>query len=190
MADIANTPRADHPNDTITSVTDCILGLKPAIDDDELPGFTSLIDDWFSPDVDVDQEQFVQRFLRVFKSSEKDFTYEAVLGDYDKDIQSIFNDFVDGKINAAEAGQRYHPFTVQKIPQNKGIFRKGGLASVVPGERNIFEDQLNLLAATPTSIPSRIRQLIVKIVPGLKDAKNALYVPVSPTGVPFPDFQN
>lgn len=166
-------------HDSCTSVTDCILGLRSKIDDKELPGFTSLIDDWFDPNVKVDSEQFIRRFLHVFKQSDKDSTYEKILGDYDSDLQDIFNDFVDGKINADEAGQRYNRATASKIPHRQGDLLKGGLETVISGEPNILTEPINLLRAAPTSIPSRIRGLFAKIFPKLKDPKRALYVPVS-----------
>ncbi|KAK5242586.1 hypothetical protein LTS06_011426, partial [Exophiala xenobiotica] len=84
---MADTSDLHHWHNSTTSVTDCILGLKKNIDDDELPGLGHLIDDWFDPHVPVDEEQFVQRFLRVFKQSDKDFTYEKIIGDYDDEVQ-------------------------------------------------------------------------------------------------------
>lgn len=178
MADPQAINHGDHQHDSITSVTDCILGLREKIDSKALPGFTELINDWFDPDVEVNQEQFFRRFLHVFKQTDQDSTYEKILGDYDPQVQNIFNDFVDGKINAQEAGERYHPFTIEKIPKRQGDSRKGGLAGVVPGEPNILSEPINLLKAAPTSIPSRIRAFAAKIVPSLKDPKRALYVPV------------
>lgn len=100
---MAENPDQKHWHHPDTSVTDCILGLRKNIDSDELPGLTSLIDDWFDPDVPVNEEQFVRRFLHAFKQSSKDFTYEKILGDYDDDVQGIFNDFVDGKLDAQQA---------------------------------------------------------------------------------------
>jgi hypothetical protein len=170
-------PHGDHTHDSITSITECILGLKEKADDKELPGFGGLIDDWFNPDVDVDEEQFVRRFLRVFKQSDKDFTYEDILKGYDDDIQGIVNQFVDGEINAKEAAERYSPFTTLKVP--KGVVQKRGLANIIPGERNILEEHTALLKALPTSIPSQIRGLVAKIAPSLKDPKEYLYIPVS-----------
>ncbi|KAJ9610462.1 hypothetical protein H2200_005239 [Cladophialophora chaetospira] len=167
----------DHQHDSITSVTDCILGLREKIDDKELPGLTGLIDDWFDPHVDVNSEQFLRRFLHVFKASDQDFTYEKIVGDYDDDLQGVFNDFVDGKINADEAGQRYNRATADKVPRKQGDVRKGGLGSIIAGEPNILSEPINLLLAAPTSIPSRIRAQIAKVFPKLKDAKRALYVP-------------
>ncbi|EXJ78164.1 hypothetical protein A1O3_09325 [Capronia epimyces CBS 606.96] len=165
-------------HDSISSVTDCILGLKEKIDDKQLPGFTELIDDWFDPDTEVDQEQFVRRFLHVFKASDQDSTYKQIIGDYDDQIQGVFNDFVDGKINAQEAAKRYHPYTVEGLPKKLGTFRKDKeLSSIIPGERNALEEHSALLKALPTSIPSRIRSLIAKIVPALKFPARALYVP-------------
>lgn len=169
----------DHQHDSITSVTDCILGLREKINDKELPGLTKLIDDWFDPHVDVNSEQFLRRFLHVFKESDQDFTYEKIVGDYDDELQGVFNDFVDGKINADEAGQRYSRAAADKVPRKQGDVRKGGLRSVISGEPNILAEPINLLLAAPTSIPSRIRALIAKVFPKLKDAKRALYVPVS-----------
>ena len=178
MADDLGFDHDDHHHDSITSITDCILGLKEKIDSKELPGFAELINDWFAPDVDVDQEQFVRRFLRVFKQSDQDFTYEKIIGDYDDDLQEIFNDFVDGKIAAHEAGQRYNEATVDKVPRKQGDLRRGGLASQIASEPNIHSEPINLLRAAPTSIPSRIRGLLAKVFPKLKDPKRALYVPV------------
>ena len=169
----------DHQYDSITSVTDCILGLRQKIDDKELPGLTRLIDDWFDPEVDVNSEQFLRRFLHIFKQSDQDFTYEKLVGDYDDQLQEVFNDFVDGKIDANEAGQRYNRATVDKIPKRRGDVLKGGLSSAIPGEPNILSEPINLLLAAPTSIPSRIRAAVAKVFPKLKDAKRALYVPVS-----------
>ncbi len=169
----------DHQHDSITSVTDCILGLREKINDKELPGLTGLIDDWFAPDVDVNSEQFIRRFLHVFKQSDQDYTYEKIVGDYDDKLQEVFNDFVDGKIDANEAGQRYNRATVDKVPRRRGDVRKGGLGSVIPGEPNILSEPINLLLAAPTSIPSRIRAAFAKVFPKLKDPKRALYVPVS-----------
>lgn len=174
MADYSHTN--GHEHESTTSVTDCILGLRHKINDDELPGLKSLIEDWFDPKVDVDEEQFVRRFLHVFKQSDKDFTYEKIVGDYDDDVQGIFNDFVDGRINAHEAAQRYRPYRTNKLPKQKGELRKGGLPSVLPEDLNT---EVSLLAAFPTSIPSRIRSLVAKVVPGTKRPKRALYVPVS-----------
>lgn len=179
MADIVGIDHGDHQHDSVTSITECILGLREKIDDKELPGFRGLIDDWFNPEVEVDQEQFVQRFLHAFKQTDRDFTYEKILGDYDDQVQAIFNDFVDGKIDAQEAGQRYVPLTTEKLPKRTGELRKGGLASVAPGDSNILSEPINLLLAAPTSIPSRIRARIAKIAPNLKDPKRALYIPVS-----------
>ena len=171
-------PGEHHHHDSITSVTECILGLRDKIDDNALPGLAPLIDDCFDPNVEVDEEQFVRRFLHVFKQSDQDDTYEKIISDYDPEAQEIFNDFVDGKIDAHEAGQRYHPFTVEKLPQHTGQLRRGGLASVVSGESNILSEPINLLKAAPTSIPSRIRSFVAKLAPALKDPKRALYVPV------------
>lgn len=124
----------------------------------------------------MDEEQFVRRFLRVFKQSDKDFTYEDILKGYDDEIQGIVNQFVDGEIDASEAAKRYTPFTTLKVP--KGVVQKRGLANIIPGERNILEEHTALLRALPTSIPSRIRGLIAKIAPSLKDPKEYLYIPV------------
>lgn len=167
--------------DSPTSVTDCILGLKEKIDSKKLPGLPELIDDWFDPKTEVDEEQFVRRFLHVFKASDQDFTYEQIVGDYDYEIQGIFNDFVDGKINAQDAAKRYRPYTVKSLPWTFGHLRKGQLASIIPGERNVLEEHTALLKAVPTSIPSRIRSFIAKFIPALKFPTRALYVPVSPT---------
>jgi hypothetical protein len=155
------------------------LGLKQKVDTKALPGFVELIDDWFDPDTEVDEEQFVRRFLHVFKASDQDFTYQKVIADYDGDVQAIFNDFVDGKINAREAAQRYQPYTVNGLPKKLGTFRKGKLSSIIPGERNVLEEHSSLLKALPTSIPSRIRSFVAKLVPALKFPTRALYVPVS-----------
>ena len=176
-------PHGDHTHDSIESVTECILGLRKKADDKDLPGFGGLIDDWFNPDVDVDEEQFVRRFLHVFKQSDKDFTYEDILKGYDDDVQSIVNQFVDGEINAKEAAERYSPFTTLKVPKN--IVQNRGLANIIPGERNILEEHTALLRALPTSIPSRIRGLVAKIAPSLKDPKEYLYIPVSPDSRPL-----
>ncbi|EHY59621.1 hypothetical protein HRR83_001107 [Exophiala dermatitidis] len=166
------------PYDGPTSVTDCILGLKKNIDSKKLPGFVELIDDWFDPDTQVDEEQFVRRFLRVFKVSDQDFTYERIIGDYDEGLQNIFNDFVDGKLNAQEAAEKYRPYTMQNLPKKLGTFRKNRkLSSIIPGERNVLEEHTALLAALPTSIPSRIRAFIAKLVPALKFPTRFLYVP-------------
>jgi len=99
MADYSPTNGHGHANESTTTVTDCILGLRHKINDDELPGLTDLINDWFDPKVDVDEEQFVRRFLHVFKQSDKDFTYEKIIDDYDGEVQNVFNDFVDGKVS-------------------------------------------------------------------------------------------
>ncbi|KIX01633.1 uncharacterized protein Z518_09359 [Rhinocladiella mackenziei CBS 650.93] len=177
---MANSPgidHGDHQHDSVTSVTECILGLRDKIDDKELPGLTSLITDWFSPDVDVNEEQFVQRFLHVFKQSDQDFTYEKIISDYDDEIQRILNEFVDGRIDAKEAAQQYHPFCTEKIPKHMKALHHGGLSSIIPGERNILGEHTALIRALPTSIPSRIRSLVAKVAPSLKDPKRALYVP-------------
>ena len=179
MANTLALDHGDHQHDSITSVTDCILGLREKIDDADLPGFTGLINDWFDPNVEVNSEQFIRRFLHVFKQSDQDFTYEKIVGDYDDELQQVFNDFVDGKIDASEAGQRYNRSTVEKVPRKQGDVRKGGLSNRIAGEPNILNEPINLLLAAPTSIPSRIRQLFVKFFPKLKDPKRALYVPVS-----------
>lgn len=167
----------DHTHDSITSITECILGLKERADEKELPGFGGLIDDWFNPDIQVDEEQFVRRFLRVFKQSDLDHTYEDILKGYDDEVQAIVNQFVDGDLDASQAAERYTPFTTLKVP--KGIVQKRGLANIVPGERNILEEHTALLRALPTSIPSRLRGLVAKIAPSLKDPKEYLYIPVS-----------
>lgn len=179
MADSDHSSHADN----CTSLTDSILSLREKVNGDELPGFTDLITDWFDPKVDVDQEQFARRFLHVFKSSDKDFTYEKIIGDYDDELQGIFNDFVDGKINAHEAAQRYNPYKTQKLPRHIGDLRKGGLASLVDGDNNALEDHTSLLTALPSSIPSRIRSLIAKVIPATKNPKRALYVPVGSRAV-------
>lgn len=173
---IPGLPHWGHDHDSIESVTECILGLKKNVDDKDLPGFGSLIDDWFDPKTSVDEEQFVRRFLQVFKQSDKDFTYEDILKGYDDDIQGIVNDFVDGKIDGQGAAERYSPFRTLKVP--KGVVQKRGLANVIPGERNILEEHTALLRALPTSIPSQIRGLIAKIAPSFKDPKEYLYIPV------------
>jgi hypothetical protein len=181
MADILDHLRG-HNHDGFTSVTDSILDLKEKIDDKELPGLAGLIDDWFDPGVDVDEEQFVRRFLHVFKQSDQDFTYEKILGDYEDDIQSIFNDFVDSKIDAREAARRYYPLTERKTPKQKGDLRKGGLESIVPTQRDILKEHtslLSLLRSWPSSFPSHLRRLVVKVIPSLKNPTKALYVPVS-----------
>ncbi|KAI1626658.1 hypothetical protein EDD37DRAFT_620248 [Exophiala viscosa] len=174
MADYSHTNGHGHANESTTTVTDCILGLRHKINDDELPGLTNLIDDWFDPKVDVDEEQFVRRFLHVFKQSGKDFTYEKIIGDYDGEVQSIFNDFVDNKINAQEASQRYRPYKTSKLLKQKGQLRKGGLPSVLPEDLNT---EASLLAAFPSSIPSRFRSLVAKVIPGTRRPKRSLYVP-------------
>ena len=174
-AAMADTPDHHHCYHSTTSVTDCILGLKKNINDDELPGLGRLIDDWFDPHVPVDEEQFVQRFLHVLKRSNKDFTYEKIIGDYDDEVQGIFNDFVDGKINAQEAAQKYRPYETEKLPKRRGDLRKGGLESLVPTD---LSEPISLLAALPSSIPSRVRSFFAKLVPGSKRPRRALYVPV------------
>ena len=154
------------------------MGLKERVDSNELPGFVDLIDDWFDPKTHVDQEQFVRRFLHVFKQSEQDDTYQKLVGDYDNEIQDIFNDFVDGKISAQEAAEKYYPFTTSKVPQNRGLRRTGGLQSVIPGERSVLAQHTNLLEALPKTFPSRIRSLVAKVAPALKDPSESIYVPV------------
>ncbi|EXJ56813.1 hypothetical protein A1O7_07157 [Cladophialophora yegresii CBS 114405] len=176
MASNLGLNHGDHQHDSITSVTECILGLKEKIDEKELPGFSGLIDDWFNPDVPVDSEQFIRRFLHVFKQTDQDFTYEKIVGDYDDDVQRIFNDFVDGRIDATEAGRRYGQATADRVPK-RGDIRRGGLASAISGDPNILAEPINLLLAAPTSIPSRIRALFAKVFPKLKDPKRALYIP-------------
>jgi hypothetical protein len=179
MANSLDTNYGEHRHDdSCTSVTECILGLKEKIDEKELPGFTGLIDDWFNPDVEVNSEQFIRRFLHVFKQSDQDFTYEQIVGSYDDDLQKVFNDFVDGKIDADEAGQKYRQATTDRIPDRQGVVRTGALKKVISGEPNILSEPINLLRAAPTSIPSRIRGLFAKLFPKLKDPKRALYVPV------------
>ncbi|KIW22950.1 uncharacterized protein PV07_11191 [Cladophialophora immunda] len=177
MANNLETDHGSHQHDSIASVTDCILDLRKKVDSNDLPGFAELIDDWFDPKVDVDEEQFVRRFLHTFKQTDKDFTYEKIIGDYDDEVQGIFNDFVDGKINAQEAGQRYNQAITDKGPSLKRDIRRGGLVGAIPGEPNILSEPINLLRAAPTSIPSRIRALFAKVFPSLKDPKRALYVP-------------
>ncbi|KIW87748.1 uncharacterized protein Z519_11722 [Cladophialophora bantiana CBS 173.52] len=177
MANNLEIDHGNHQHDSVTSVTDCILGLRKKVDSNELPGFAELIDDWFDPNVEVDEEQFIRRFLHTFKQTDKDFTYEKIVGDYDDEVQEIFNDFVDGKIDAKEAGQRYSQATTDKGPRLKRDIRRGGLAGAIPGEPNILTEPINLLRAAPTSIPSRIRALFAKLFPSLKDPKRALYVP-------------
>ena len=177
MANNVGSHYGDHQHDSTTSVTECILGLREKIDDKELPGFIGLIDDWFDPDVDVNSEQFIRRFLHVFKQSEHDFTYEKIVGSYHDALQGVFNDFVDGKIDANEAGQRFNQATVDKVPRRKGDIRKGGLSSVIPGDPNNLPAAINLLRAAPTSISSRIRALFTKVFPRWKDPERALYVP-------------
>jgi hypothetical protein len=167
----------NHQHDDCNTVTDCILGLKDRIDEKGLPGFSSLIDDWFDPNVPVNEEQFIRRFLHVFKQSDQDFTYEKIVGDYDDELQAVFNDFVDGKVDADEAGQRYNKATVTKFPGQQGEVSRKGLSGLIKGEPNILTEPVNLLRAAPTSIPSRIRGLFAKIFPKLKDPKRALYVP-------------
>jgi hypothetical protein len=179
MANNLELDHGDHQHDSVTSVADCILGLRERIDDKALPGFTGLINDWFDPNVDVNSEQFIRRFLHVFKQSDQDFTYEKIVGDYDDELQGVFNDFVDGKIDAAEAGQRYNRATADKVPRRKGETLPPGLTRAIPGEPNILAEPINLLRAAPTSIPSRIRGLFAKVFPKLKDPKRALYIPVS-----------
>ncbi|KAK4943963.1 hypothetical protein LTR10_016483 [Elasticomyces elasticus] len=172
MADYSHTNGLEH--ESTTSVTDCILGLRHKINDNELPGLTNLINDWFDPKVDVDEEQFVRRFLHVFKQSDKDFTCEKIIGDYDDEVQGIFNDFSDGRINAHEAAQRYQPYKTEKLPKQKGELRKGGLPSILPENVNT---EASLLAAFPSSIPSRFRSLVAKVIPATKRPKRALYIP-------------
>ncbi|KIW83347.1 hypothetical protein Z517_02592 [Fonsecaea pedrosoi CBS 271.37] len=177
MANNLDIDHGDHQHDSLASVTDCILGLRKKVDSNELPGFVELIDDWFDPKVEVDEEQFVRRFLHTFKQTDKDFTYEKIIGDYDDDVQEIFNDFVDGKIDAKEAGQRYTQVTADKGPVFKRDIRRGGLAAAIPDGPDILSEPINLLKAAPTSIPSRIRGLFAKLFPSLKDPRRALYIP-------------
>jgi hypothetical protein len=185
MADSADINRQDQNHDSASSVTDSILALRNKIDSSELPGLPDLIDDWFDPKVDVNEEQFVRRFLQAFKKSDKDFTYEKIVGDYDDEVRDIFNDFVDGKINAHEAGQKYRPYTTAKLPRHKGALRKGGLASTIPGQDNDgLKEETSLLVALPSSIPSRIRSLVAKVLPATKNPKRALYIPVSASRSP------
>ncbi|EXJ88462.1 hypothetical protein A1O1_05392 [Capronia coronata CBS 617.96] len=174
---MASVNHGNHQHDSFTSVTDCILGLKQKIDSSKLPGFTDLIEDWFDPDTEVDEEQFVRRFLHAFKSSDQDFTYEQIIAGYDDDLKSIFNDFVDGKINAQDAAKRYHPYTVAGLPKKFGTFRKGEISTIIPGERNVLEEHTGLLKALPTSILSRIRSFVAKLIPAMKFPTRALYVP-------------
>ncbi len=184
MADNAKANEQDHDHSSTTSVTDSIIALRHKIDSSELPGLPDLIDDWFNPKVDVDEEQFVRRFLQAFKKSDKDFTYEKIVGDYDDEVQGIFNDLVDGKINAHEAGQRYRPYMAAKLPRHKGATRAGGLDSIIAGQGNELNEGASLLVALPSSIPSRIRSVIAKILPSTKNPKRALYIPVS-ASAPF-----
>lgn len=171
----------NHVHNSLTSVTECVLGLKDQFDDDDLPGLRGLIDDWFDSKVVVDEEHFVQRFLRAFKQSKKDSTYSNLLGDYDDEIRVIVNDFVDGKITAQSAAERYSPFAARKPP--KGIVQTPGLVSLAGPERNLLTEHTNLLKALPTAIPSYINKLIAKIAPSLKDPKEFLYIPVSLTSI-------
>ncbi|KAJ9628288.1 hypothetical protein H2204_009405 [Knufia peltigerae] len=164
----------NHWHHADTSVTDCILGLRKNIDTDELPGLTNLIDDWFDPNVPVNEEQFLRRFLHAFKQSSKDFAYEKIIGDYDDEVQGIFNDFVDGKLDAQQAAEKYRPYQTDKFPKTRGDLRKGGLESIVPTDLN---EPVSLLAAFPSSIPSRIRSLLAKVIPGVRKPRKALYVP-------------
>ncbi|KIV95625.1 hypothetical protein PV10_03255 [Exophiala mesophila] len=165
----------NHVHNSLTSVTECVLGLKDQFDDNDLPGLRSLIDDYFDSNVSVDEEHFVQRFLRAFKQSRKDSTYSHLLGDYDDEFRVIVNDFVDGKINAQAAAERYSPFAARKPP--KGIVQTPGLVSLAGPDRNLLEEHTNLLKALPTAIPSYINKLIAKIAPSLKDPKEFLYIP-------------
>lgn len=171
----------NHVHNSLTSVTECVLGLKDQFDDDDLPGLRGLIDDWFDSKVVVDEEHFVQRFLRAFKQSKRDSTYSNLLGGYDDEIRVIVNDFVDGKITAQSAAERYSPFAARKPP--KGIVQTPGLVSLAGPERNLLTEHTNLLKALPTAIPSYINKLIAKIAPSLKDPKEFLYIPVSLTSI-------
>ncbi|KIW19682.1 hypothetical protein PV08_00256 [Exophiala spinifera] len=171
MAENSDQRHWHHPD---TSVTDCILGLRNNIDTEELPGLTNLIDDWFDPNVPVTQEQFVRRFLRAFKQSNTDFTYEKIIGDYDDEVQGIFNDFVDGNIDAQQAAQKYRPYETDKFPKRRGDLRKGGLETIVPTD---LSEPVSLLAAFPSSIPSRIRSFFANVIPGIRKPRRALYVP-------------
>jgi len=161
-----------------TSVKDSLLQLRDHIDDQELPGLRKLIDDWFDPKTDVDEEQFARRFLHVFKQSDEDFTYEKVIGDYDEGEQEIFNDFVDGKITAEEAAKRYSPFQNLRLPMAYRSFDRGGHVNLIRSERNIQDEHEALLQSLPEDVDAHVKSLVARAFPVLKDPKDAIYVPV------------
>lgn len=71
----------------------------------ELPGFKSLLQDFLSPDVDVDHHDFIRRLLKVFKDSD-DNTYQDLLGWHTDDEKKRVERFVDGA-PAEECGKGF-----------------------------------------------------------------------------------
>jgi hypothetical protein len=74
----------------------------------QLPGLANLLNDYVRPDVDVSHEDYVRRFLKVFKDSTTDGTYSQVLGSYHEDESSLIRAFVEDNKSARDCGDEYH----------------------------------------------------------------------------------
>ncbi|KAK5046826.1 hypothetical protein LTR84_007180 [Exophiala bonariae] len=171
----------DHgilPLESSSLVKECILGLTEKVNEKELPGWASLVADWWNPNILVSQEQSIRRFLRIFKHSEVDHTYQDLLKNYDDETQHIFEAFVDGKIDAEEASKLYHPYHSVTALKPAGGCRNGDLSTLNQNDRqNIaLQGYADLLRAFPTSIPSRIRRYFWKRIPFFKQEKHKLRV--------------
>lgn len=90
-------------------VDDRIARISEAVKQDkelrehELPGLAKLLDDYLAPDVPVTPEDFLRRFLHVFRAS-RDNTYQALLKRYSESEQRLLDGFVTGN-SAHEAGR-------------------------------------------------------------------------------------
>ncbi|KAM5353643.1 hypothetical protein ACJ41O_000293 [Fusarium nematophilum] len=91
--------------DSIQELGKLVEDPKSDLDEKELPGLDKLISDWYDEGTDVTKEDFARRILDVFRNSTHNEVYDKVKSQLPEERALILEDFVDGKINAEDAGK-------------------------------------------------------------------------------------
>ncbi|KAJ8128011.1 hypothetical protein O1611_g5625 [Lasiodiplodia mahajangana] len=99
----------------------------------ELPGLYELIDDWYSENSSVTQEDFARRILEVFKNSTHNEVYARALQQLPEIVQSVIGDFVAQKKTAEEASK----FLAHRTPMAAAFMGipASEPSDIVPGDK-------------------------------------------------------
>ena len=108
------------------------------LDEAELPGLDRLIDDWYDPEVPVDEGEFMRRILGVFRESTHQEAFNNVVGELPKPQQDAISSFISGDSTAEDVAKNFWP---QQAPVASG--------AAIPASNELHVEFSSLQASKP-----------------------------------------